>query len=225
MHCGFFYFSTMKTALIFPLAFTIAVVSAFLIENFSGLNFASCGIYPRRLEGLPGILFSPFIHGDVKHLLSNISALPILMLLLTTLYKRNYVIIFSTLYFLTGIFVWIFGRESYHIGASGIIYALASFVFFGGLVSKRKGAAAISMLVLLLYGGMVWGIFPADSHISWESHLFGGVSGFIGAFIFVKEKISKPKTDKDYDFQNLDFKYFSTTDNNFKITFEYSDEK
>lgn len=212
----------MKTSLVFPIAYTVTVLFVYVLENVFNFDFAPCGIFPRRIFGLPGILFSPFIHGDINHLLSNISALPVLMWLLTVLYKRNYIIIFSALYFLTGFSVWLFGRESFHIGASGIIYALASFIFFGGIVSHKNGAAAISLLVVLLYGGMVWGVLPTDGHISWESHLFGGVSGFVCAFIFAKDKPKKLKKDGDFDYQSPGFEHFSLTDNRYKININYS---
>ena len=98
---------------------------------------------------------------------------------------ERYIKIFSFLYIITGLAVWIAARQSYHIGASGIIYAIASYIFFSGIVSDKKGSAAVSLLVVMIYGGMVWGVLPTDPHVSWESHLAGGVAGFIAAFIFV----------------------------------------
>ena len=175
----------MPTFIAFPLLFTVAVAVVFFASEMWGISASTLGIYPRTVDGLQGILFSPFIHGSREHLFSNLAALPVLLSLLTMLNPERYVKIFSFLYIITGLAVWIFARQSYHIGASGIIYAVASYIFFSGIVSDKKGSAAVSLLVVLIYGGMVWGVLPNDPHISWESHLAGGVAGFIAAFIFV----------------------------------------
>lgn len=175
---------SLPTFIVFPLLFSAAVALVFAVSEVWNTSAANLGIYPRTFDGLKGILFSPFIHGDAKHLLSNLAALPVLLCLLSMLNPKRYFKIFSLLYILTGFAVWIAARPSYHIGASGIIYALASYIFFAGIVSNQKGSAAVSLLVVMIYGGMVWGVLPADPHVSWESHLAGGIAGFVCAFIF-----------------------------------------
>ena len=182
---------TLPTFIVFPLLFTLAVAVVHLVSELLGVSAASLGIYPRTLDGLKGILFSPFIHGSKEHLFSNLAALPVLLCLLTMLNPDRYIKIFSALYIITGLGVWIAARQSYHIGASGIIYALASYIFFAGIVSNQKGSAAVSLIIVMIYGGMMWGVLPSDPHISWESHLAGGVAGFICAFIFASES-TKP---------------------------------
>ncbi len=178
---------SLPSFIVFPLLFSAAVALVHLMSEAWGVSAASLGIYPRSFHGLKGILFSPFIHGSIEHLYSNLAALPVLLCLLTMLNPDRYIKIFSTLYILTGLGVWIAARQSYHIGASGIIYALASYIFFAGIVSNQKGSAAVSLIIVMIYGGMVWGVLPSDPHISWESHLAGGVAGFICAFIFASQ--------------------------------------
>lgn len=209
--------------LILPLIFCAMIIISFAADKAFDSVFFRFGIYPRQFSGLIGVLFSPLIHSDLEHLLSNLSALPVLTGMLTLIHRRNYFKIFLTLYFATGIFVWFFARESYHIGASGMIYALASFLFFGGIIAGEKGSAAISMLTIMLYGSMIWGIFPLEEHVSWESHALGAVAGFFAAFIFVKEKPKKVLTDKDFDFTNPGFKTFSETSVYEKINYQFKE--
>lgn len=187
--------------LILPIVMTVIIFLVFVVERLFRMSFVDAGILPRTISGLKGILFGPFIHGDWGHLISNLSAFPVLLAMLTLVYRRNYVIIFVTMYVMTGVLVWIFARPAYHIGVSGVIYALASFLFFGGIMSKRIGAIAISLLVILLYGGMVWGIFPSQPHVSWESHALGAVAGLACAFIFVKDHPKREPKDEDYDYK------------------------
>lgn len=192
--------NTLPTFIVFPLLFTAAVAVVHLMSEAWGVSAATLGIYPRSFDGLKGILFSPFIHGSQEHLLSNLAALPVLLCLLTMLNPDRYIKIFSALYIITGLGVWIAARQSYHIGASGIIYALASYIFFAGIVSDQKGSAAVSLIIVMIYGGMMWGVLPYDPHISWESHLSGGIAGFICAFIFASQST---KTDIEHFDPNI----------------------
>ena len=176
-----------------PLLF---VVILFLIHSYStyyGVRLSHYGIYPRELKGLLGILTSPFIHGDWKHLFNNSVPLILLGSALFHFYKRlaPRVWIYSILY--TGILVWLGGRPSFHIGASGLVYALASFLFFSGFIRKHRPLMAISMVVVFIYGGMIWGIFPRDEHISWEGHLFGAFNGLFWAFYYKSEGPQRKK--------------------------------
>jgi membrane associated rhomboid family serine protease len=187
--------------LILPIVMTVIIFLVFIVERLFMTSFADAGILPRTVSGLKGIFFGPLIHGDWSHLISNLSAFPVLLAMLTLVYRRNYVRIFAALYVMTGLLVWLFARPAYHIGVSGVIYALASFLFFGGIMSKRFGAMAISLLVIILYGGMVWGILPSQPHVSWESHALGAVAGFLCGLIFVKDHPKKEPKDSDYDYK------------------------
>lgn len=151
------------------------------IEWAFSANFAHFGIMPRHLLGTIGIVTSPFIHGDLLHLLSNTFSLMLLIIILFFFYDKIAIKALLYIYIITGIFVWIVAREAYHIGASGVIYGIASFILFSGLLRKNQSSLALSFVVLLLYGGMFYGVLPQDGHVSWESHLMGLLSGLLVA--------------------------------------------
>lgn len=164
-----------------------------LTENVMDISLVEFGILPLQIEGLPGILFSPFIHSSYDHLMSN--SIPFLILSFALLYfYRNlaYRILFL-IYILSGLCVWLGGRESWHIGASGIVYGLASFLFFSGVFRKDANLLTIGIIVIFLYGSMFWGIFPIKPGISWESHLWGSVSGLMMAFYYRYQGPARPE--------------------------------
>ncbi len=142
------------------------------------------GILPRTLDGLVGIITAPLVHASLKHLYSNTLPLFVLVLSLFYFHPRHawQVLVFSWL--VTGVMVWLIGRESYHIGASGLVYALTSFHFFYGIASGKKQMIALSLIVVFLYGSAIWGMLPSFAYdVSWESHLSGYVTGFVLALI------------------------------------------
>ncbi len=164
-----------------------------IIEILFGLDFSGLGILPLTVRGLPGILFSPFIHAGFGHLFNN--SLPLFFLGTALFYFYSEIAIKVSLwtYFLTGLFVWIAGRQAWHIGASGLVYGLASFLFFSGIIRKYFRLVALSLLIVFLYGSMVWGIFPdVYKNVSWESHMLGFVSGIILAIRYRKEGPQEP---------------------------------
>lgn len=155
----------------------------FSIEFFYGFDFGWLGIRPRNLPGLVGILTAPLIHGNLGHLISN--TLPLLFLgsVLFFFYENIGGIVFFRSYIMTNVLVWIFSpRISYHIGASGLIYGLSSFLIFFGLLRKDFWSLLISIVVMLMYGGIFYGVLPLDPRISWESHLAGAIVGTATAF-------------------------------------------
>ncbi len=171
-------------SLVFPLFFLLIIWMIKLIEVSLDLNFATWGIYPLKLKGLKGIILSPLVHANFRHLLDN--SLPLLILGVAIFYfysKVAYRVFFLT-YIMVGIWVWFGGREAYHIGASGLIYGFASFLFFSGILLGEVRLLAISLLVVFLYGSMVWGIFPIKKGISWESHMLGAIAGLILSFYY-----------------------------------------
>jgi len=155
-----------------------------LIEFEYKLDFSVYGVLPREVSHLKGILFSPLIHGSFGHLAANSLPLFVLSFSLFFFYRNSSYTIFLLIYLFSGLFVWIGGREALHIGASGIIYGLAAFLFLSGVLSRNTGLLTISLIVAFLYGSLFWGIFPLKPEISWESHLWGGVSGFTLAWLF-----------------------------------------
>jgi len=157
-----------------------------IAEELSGVNLDKFGLLPHSWLGLTGILTAPLIHGSFAHLISNTLPLLFLGVGLFYFYKNAAMQVFVLLYLVPGIFVWFFGRASYHIGASGLIYGLASFTFFSGIIRRDTRSIALALLVAFLYGGMVWGVLPLDPGISWEYHLFGAIWGVILAFVYRK---------------------------------------
>lgn len=170
----------------FPLYFVLVLWIVFWIEGNYNLYLNKYGLYPRTFSGLRGILFSPFIHGGIKHLFNNSLPLFILLMSLFYFYRKIAfkVLIYGTL--LSGLLTWIIARDAYHIGASGIVYLLFSFVLFSGLIRKYYRLIAVSLIVIFLYGSMIWYILPMKEEISWEGHLSGFIVGFIFALIFWK---------------------------------------
>ena len=196
-----------KYSLLIPLVIVLIFWIVKFVENAYNLDFTEWGILPLTVEGLPGILLSPFIHGSYEHLFSNSMPFLVLMFALLYFYRRLAYRIFSLIYILSGICVWLGGRDSWHIGASGIVYGLASFLFFSGVFRKDINLLTVSIIVVFLYGSMFWGIFPIKPEISWESHLWGSVSGFVLAIYYrhqgpVRQAASwedEPDDDEDDD--------------------------
>ncbi|MFN8337738.1 MAG: rhomboid family intramembrane serine protease [Saprospiraceae bacterium] len=156
-----------------------------LADSIWSLGFSVLGINPRVLTGLPGILTTPFIHGSWSHLASNSLPLFTLSTILVLFYKKVASQVFIFIILGSGILIWLFARPSYHIGASGLVYGLISFIFFTGLFKKNAKSVVLSLIVLTLYAGSVESLFPnVAKNISWESHLFGAIVGLVTAFVF-----------------------------------------
>ena len=187
------------TSLIFPVGFVFLLWIIKISEMIFNLNFTALGILPRSVAGIPGILLSPLIHANIKHLFSN--SLPILFLGTGIIYfyrKSSYKVILI-IYIGTGLLDWLFARKAYHIGASGIIYGFVAFLFFSGIIRRDTRAIALALLVTFLYGSLIWGILPLDSGISWESHLFGSVMGIFCAFLYKK---SDPAIKYEWEYED-----------------------
>ncbi|UJH66548.1 rhomboid family intramembrane serine protease [Allomuricauda sp. SCSIO 65647] len=181
-----------NSVLIAPMLAILLIWTVFWAEVRFGVNFNDFGVYPRTIKGLRGVLFSPFIHGSVEHLYNNTIPLILLLAALFYFYRRNAMVVLLVGFFLSGSLTWLIGRPSYHIGASGIIYVLASFIFFKGVIAKHYRLIALSLAVVFIYGGMLWYIFPIEDGISWEGHLSGFLAGLFLALVlksdFPKEK-------------------------------------
>jgi len=176
-----------------PFIFIFFIWTTKAVEMLFNIDLFFLGIRPLAADGLAGIIFSPFIHADLKHLFNNSIALFILSLALFFFYSEVALKVFLSTWFFSGILVWIAGREAWHIGASGIIYGLASFLFFSGIIRKYFRLTALSLLVVFLYGSMVWGLFPGIyQNVSWESHMLGFFSGITLAIYYRKEGPQEP---------------------------------
>jgi membrane associated rhomboid family serine protease len=173
-------------SLIFPSLFLVILWLVKLIELVSEQDFYDYGIYPRELYGLKGIIFSPFLHSGLNHLIDNSLPLFLLMVALFYFYHEIAFRVFLLSFFVTNVMVWIGARSSFHIGASGLIYSFASFLFFSGILRRYVRLVAISLLVVFLYGGLIWGLFPLDMAISFESHIYGAIVGLVLSFYYRK---------------------------------------
>ncbi|WP_228234929.1 rhomboid family intramembrane serine protease [Allomuricauda sp. M10] len=185
-----------------PLVAVLCIWSVYWYEVGAGVNLNDYGVYPRKLWGLRGVVLSPFIHGSVEHLYNNTIPLAILLAFLFYFYQKVAlkVLVYGVL--LSGFLTWSIGRPSYHIGASGVIYVLASFIFFKGILAKYYRLVALSLVVVFIYGSMIWYIFPVREEISWEGHLAGFITGLVLAFLMKAEIPSLIK----YDWEKDDFK-------------------
>ncbi len=177
---------------ILPLCFVATLWFIFLIGYYNNINLVKFGVLPRETNGLLGIITSIFIHGDLEHIASNSLPIIVLGMLLFFFYKKIAKQSFLWIWLISGTWLWIGGRNNpnypiYHIGASTLIYGLATFLFFSGVFRKHLRLMVVSALVVFLYGSIVWGIFPFKSEISWEGHLFGALAGLLVAFNYRKE--------------------------------------
>lgn len=159
------------SAALIGLLWLILLLSAiFPLQNF--------GIVPRTLTGLPGILFAPFLHANVSHLAANTVALLVLGLILFTLEGPRMFGITAVIIFFGGLGTWLIGRGgSIHLGASGLIYGIFGYVLAAGIFKRSIASIMGAIVVLLLYGGMIWGVLPSQTGVSWEGHLCGFLAG------------------------------------------------
>jgi membrane associated rhomboid family serine protease len=196
-----FRFTTSVIAL--PLCFVLLLWLIYWIDVRFQIDLSQHGILPRTFSGLQGIIFSPFLHGNLEHLFNNSIPLFVLLAALRFFYRKQTaeVIVYGIL--LTGFITWGIGRDSYHIGASGLIYVLVSFIFFKGIQTKYYRLVALSLCVIVFYGGLIWYVFPSgDDTISWEGHLAGLISGFLFSLVYKTPEYTKPIY---YDWEHPDF--------------------
>jgi membrane associated rhomboid family serine protease len=171
-----------------------------LLDTGFDLHLSRLGIYPRTWRGLWGVAFAPLIHGSWGHLISNSLVLLVLGVVLLYGYPRSSRHVLMLVWLGSGLGVWLFGRSSYHIGASGLAHGLMFFIFVSGILRRDRLSIALSLIVFFLYGGMVATIFPQQPGISYESHFFGALMGVIAAFVFRHR--DPPLPEKTYDWEH-----------------------
>ena len=174
-------------ALIYPVLFVLLISLIHFAQYVFGLEWSELGIYPRRLRGLKGIIFAPLIHSDYHHLLSNSVPILILGTALFYFYKKIALRIVVWVYFMVGVWTWVSARQAYHIGASGVLYGIFSFLLVSGFLRRDNRLIALSFFVIMFYGSMVWGIFPIKINVSFEGHLWGFVAGVVLALYYRKQ--------------------------------------
>lgn len=192
----------LKRALLITLVFILLLWLIKVVGNFMGLNLWVFGVNPSNLQGLIGLLTAPLIHGSFEHLISNTPSIIILGTALIYGYPRSWWILIPILWIGTGLGVWLTARPVYHFGASGITYGLMFFIFVIGILRRDRLAIVLSLIVFFLYGTMIWGIFPHQPGISFESHLWGASLGLVCAFI-LKNRDPAPAT-KRYEWEDED---------------------
>lgn len=173
------------------------IVIIWLIKGYEVFNETSLyqlGIYPRSIEGLKGLFFAPLLHSDIKHITGNSISFFILASSLFYFYKGLGYKVFGYIFVFSNMLLWMGGRPSYHIGASMLVYGMAAFLFVSGVIRNYKPLMAVSLVVVFLYGGMVWHVIPfeIDDPISWEGHLAGALTGVCLAFIYRKTGPQRP---------------------------------
>ena len=210
-----------KEVLLIPIIFIFSIWFVYWVEIQFSLNFTKFGVLPRNLSGLKGVLFSPFIHSDTNHLFNNSVPLFVLISFLVYFYRSVYLKVLLFGGFLSGFLTWVIAREAYHIGASGIVYLVFSFVFFSGIIKKQFQLVAVSLIVIFLYGSMIWYVLPIKDGVSWEGHLSGFLIGFIFSFVFKQKGIIK----EQYEFKETEFDLLFDEDGNFNPPINEVEEK
>lgn len=181
----------LKSSLIYAFLIVAILWLIRLMESLFGFEFYMYGILPRETQGLIGIFTSPLVHANWEHLIANTIPIFVLLSFLFFFYRMKSAYILPLLWLTAGSITWFIGRLSWHIGASSVIYALASFLVFGGFFSKNIKLMIVSVIVIAAYYGLIFGIFPGAEGISWEGHLSGFLSGLLWAYVFRKHLQNK----------------------------------
>lgn len=200
-----------RVSVLIPLLFVALLWIIEFLQWSSDLEMGRLGVSPRTFSGLKGILFSPLIHGGWAHLASNTIPLLVLGFMMIYFYHHIAYRVLLFIWLIDGLGIWLIGRESYHIGASGIVYGMASFLFFSGVLRKNRQLLALSLAIVFIYGSMIWGMFPYVTDVSWEAHFVGFAAGVCFAFYYrqkgppddhVPEWMSEDETENLMDIQN-----------------------
>lgn len=208
--------------LVLPVYLVLAMWLVFWVEVRWDYGLSHFGIYPATLKGLRGIVFGPFLHGSLKHLFNNSVPLVVLISTLFYFYPKQALRILIVGTILSGFGTWLIGRPAYHIGASGVVYMLASYLLFQGLFSKNIQLISISLIVVFFYGSLIWYLFPVDPKISWEGHSSGFAVGILLALVNHKKLPTSKKKyaweEEGYDETNDVFMQHFDSNGNFHPT-------
>lgn len=196
-------------AAIIPLFLLFILYILKFLETGMDWDFTKLGVYPMEKRGVFGIFAHPLVHSSFKHLFANTIPFFFLSWCLFYFYRDIAPYIFFTIWIGCGVFTFLIGKPGWHIGASGIIYGLAFFLFFSGLLRKHVPLIAISLLITFLYGGLVWNMFPqfAKETTSWEGHLSGAITGTLCSIAFMKYGPQRPEPfadEEDIDEEDID---------------------
>ncbi len=173
-----------RVSVLIPLLFVAVLWVVELVQCALAVDWRHWGVLPRTLHGLKGVVFAPVLHGNLHHLLANSVPAAALGAALIYFYRRLAYKVVLWVWLFDGLGVWLVGRPSYHIGASGLVYGMAAFLVFSGLLRSNRRLTALSLAVVFAYGGLVWGMLPYLEHLSWEGHLFGFLTGLALAVFY-----------------------------------------
>ena len=208
-------------AAVIPTFFMVLCWMMFAAERLLDVSFSQYGLMPREISHWFGVFTMPFLHASLSHIFSNSVSFIVLGTMLFYFYPEKALRVFLISYFFTGILTWLIGIGGIHIGASGMIYAFAAYIFTVGARSGNIQNMALSLIVVFLYGSMVWGLYPQNTGISWEGHLAGAVTGLVCAFIYpVKKVVQDSLDDEDDDDYDTTFE-----GSDIEIKYHYTSEK
>ncbi len=183
-----------------PTAFMAVCWTVKGIEELFRLDFSFLGLKPLQADGIPGILLFHFLHGSWSHLCANTLPIIVLGACLYYFYRPIATKMWILLMLSTGLLTWCGARGGVHIGASALIYGLAYFLMFSGFLRRNRSLVVVSLLVIFLYGSLVWGLYPRyaiENHISWEGHLSGFIMGIVLAIVYRKDGPRREQYDDD----------------------------
>lgn len=195
-------------ALFIPVISSLLMIAVFVVSQLPGMDFHYAGIFPRQPESIGGILSVIFIHASAEHLFNNVLSFLMLSGALFYVYRQIAFKVFIFSWISSGIILWIIGRDSWHVGSSGLIYSMAFFLFFSGIFRWHAPLIALSLLVTLIYGNMIWHLMPWEINdpVSWEGHLAGGMTGTVLSVIYRNHLPQKPVVLEDEEDNEDDFK-------------------
>lgn len=200
-------------AILVFLLFIFAIIKGFYANELQYL-----GIRPRTLEGVVGIFTAPVVHGDLYHLLSNAFPLLFGIPVLFYLYYKRALIILLVVYLLSGFWVWLIARNAVHLGASGVVYGLLSFLFFASIIRRNRQGLALAAVIIFLYGApLLTGFFPTPG-ISFEAHIAGAVAGLFMAVYLKFDEKGAEVTDQPIPSENV---IDSTSPEKINFTYTY----
>lgn len=212
-------------SILLPVLFVAFLWGIKLFEFSFGVSFTQFGLFPRTLQGIAGIFTAPLIHADFEHLASNSIPLIVGAACILIFYRPIAMQVLLWIYMMTGLWVWAAGREVLHIGASGLVYGFVCFVFFSGIFRWDKRLLRPSLFMIVFFGTMIWGVFPFEPLISWESHALGSLAGIITAFFFRKDGPQREKYEWEEEAAQYDENGMPIEDISFEVIHPEPDDR
>ncbi len=190
------------------IAFVALMWTVFVLQQILPFDLARLGLRPRDPIGLLGLLTTPLLHGNLSHIGSNTMPLFVGGVAMLYLYPNSSLRALPMIYVGSAALAWTFARPSIHIGASGLVYGILTFVFISGILRRDMRSVGVSLMVWFFYGSMIWGVFPAGRSMSWELHASGMAIGLVLALMFRswdRPPVKKYDWEDEDDEEDLDF--------------------